>query len=189
MKEIVEMIKAHWATFAALAGAVGVLAALLGNIEKIHGKIKAFRDGRRERKNAIVAAVKLMDTIKVDVASMKATMGNMSRDVSSLDRQINQIQNKVDKIEKWNADQSADIKELQDNLQNIDGDTGDLLCSQITREHDYYISIGFCPDSDKRRLEDIHNRYRARGRNHVSKSYMDDINALPPHPPANRSGT
>lgn len=44
-----------------------------------------------------------------------------------------------------NAKQSAMLRAL-------DEDTADLLCSQLTREHDYYLTRGWCSASDKRRL-------------------------------------
>ena len=66
-------------------------------------------------------------------------------------------------------------------LKALDEDTADLLCSQLTREHDYYLTRGWCSAADKRRLEDIYTRYKRRGRNHVAERYMEDITALPEH--------
>lgn len=79
-------------------------------------------------------------------------------------------------IWKWVA---SPMQDVQKRLKDLDKDTADLLCSQLTREHDYYITKGWCSASDKQRLDSIYTRYKARGRNHIAEHYMKDIVALP----------
>lgn len=71
-------------------------------------------------------------------------------------------------------------KEQTERLNDIDNDTGDILCAQLTREHDFYVNNrGWCSAADKARINDIYTKYRKRGRNHLSEHYMDEIEALP----------
>lgn len=81
---------------------------------------------------------------------------------------------------KWVA---SPMQDVQKRLRSLDADTADLLCSQLTREHDYYITKGWCSASDKQRLDGIYTRYKARGRNHIAEHYMQDIVALPERAP------
>lgn len=68
-------------------------------------------------------------------------------------------------------------------LRGLDEDTADLLCSQLIREHDYYLQKGWCSASDKQRLDNVYTRYKKRGRNHIADTYINDIAALPEHAP------
>lgn len=81
---------------------------------------------------------------------------------------------------KWVA---APMQDVQKRLKALDEDTADLLCSQLTREHDYYVTQGWCSASDKQRLDSVYTRYKARGRNHIAEHYMKDIVALPESAP------
>lgn len=80
----------------------------------------------------------------------------------------------------------TEIKEVnakqEERLKLQDADIADLLCSQLIRDHDYYVGRGWCPTSEKQRLDGVYTRYKARGRNHVATTYMDDIIALPSKP-------
>lgn len=82
----------------------------------------------------------------------------------------------IKNIQAENAKQTAKLSQL-------DADTADLLCSQLTQEHDRYISLGWCPAADKQRLDSMYTRYKARGRNHIAKHYMEDIVKLPEREP------
>lgn len=83
-------------------------------------------------------------------------------------------------IQQENKEQSKQIKEINE-------DTADLLCNQLTQEHDRYIRLGWCSASDKIRVQSIYQRYKAKGRNHVAAHYMDDIVNLPEYEPETRS--
>lgn len=67
----------------------------------------------------------------------------------------------IKSIQKENAEQSARLKSLEE-------DTADLLCSQLTREHAFYMRQGWCSASDKQRVQSIYIRYKRKSRNHVS---------------------
>ena len=83
----------------------------------------------------------------------------------------NWIAKPIKEIQKENRDQSKKLDQL-------DADTADLLCSQLCREHDYFLRIGYCPTTDKVRIRSIYERYKARNRNHLADTFMDDILAL-----------
>ena len=68
-------------------------------------------------------------------------------------------------------------------LKEMDKDMADILCTQLTSEHDRYMQLGWCSATDKRRLEEIYHRYKSRGRNHIAQHYIEDIADLPEHPP------
>ena len=70
-------------------------------------------------------------------------------------------------------------KEQSKKLDQLDSDTADLLCSQLCREHDFFMNKGYCPTSDKVRIQAIYARYKKRGRNHLADAFMDDLMALP----------
>lgn len=89
----------------------------------------------------------------------------------------------LQEIKAENKSQSEKLNKLSEDQKLLFEDTADLLCSQLTTEHDYYIRRGWCSSADKRRLDDVYTRYKKRGRNHVASSYMDDIVRLPEHDP------
>lgn len=95
--------------------------------------------------------------------------------VAKLKEQLMAINSQVVQIRDENVKQS-------EQLSLLDSDMADSLCTQLTREHDVYTSRGWCAPADKKRLLDIYNRYKSRGRNHLADHYMDDIMDLPEHP-------
>lgn len=74
------------------------------------------------------------------------------------------------------------IRDLLKLVKELDKDTADILCSQLTREHDYLMDKGCCPDADKRRIGQIYRRYKVRNRNHLADTFEADINRLPNKP-------
>ena len=72
-----------------------------------------------------------------------------------------------------------ETKAQTDKLESLDRDMGDMLCSLLTREHDFFVDRGFCPSADKQRISAIYARYKLRGRNHLADHYMDDVLNLP----------
>lgn len=71
------------------------------------------------------------------------------------------------------------IKSISLQLKSLDQDVGNILCSQLVREHDYFVTKGYCPSADKVRIEVIYRQYKARGRNHLADTFMDEILKLP----------
>lgn len=72
-----------------------------------------------------------------------------------------------------------ELKEQTERLKAIDADLADVLCSQLTREHDAMMQQGFCPSADKARISGIYARYKLRGRNHLADRFIDDVLDLP----------
>lgn len=75
------------------------------------------------------------------------------------------------------------LRDISKRIKALDTDMADILCTQLTSEHDRYMHLGWCSASDKRRLEEIYHRYKSRGRNHIATHYIEDIAALSEHPP------
>ena len=74
------------------------------------------------------------------------------------------------------------FKKIDNRLNVIQQDTGDLLCDRLTRAHDYHTRKGYCPQGDKQRLCCMHQRYRSLGRNHLVDTYEQDLLNLPEEP-------
>ncbi len=53
--------------------------------------------------------------------------------------------------------------------------------------HDNYTRQGWCTAAEKEQVLNMHKSYAAKGRNHLSASYEQDILALPETPPGRRS--
>lgn len=70
-------------------------------------------------------------------------------------------------------------EEQNKKLDLLDLDMADTLCSQLTQEHDRAVQRGWCPTTEKERIGKIYERYKQRGRNHISDHLMDDILRLP----------
>jgi len=71
------------------------------------------------------------------------------------------------------------VQKIAKQLKSLDTDVGNILCSQLVREHDYYVAKGRCSSADKQRIEMIYAQYKARGRNHLADHFMDEILNLP----------
>ncbi len=80
------------------------------------------------------------------------------------------------------------MREIRKEIAIINDDTGDLLCDRLTQAHDYYMREGYCPEGEKRRLCDLHRRYRSRGKNHLADSFEQDLLGLPDEPARKGNG-
>lgn len=89
---------------------------------------------------------------------------------------LKRLDTRLDKLERMDEEQNG-------KLDMLDKDTADLLCSQLSREHDTMLRRGWCTTHDKERIGVIYKRYKSRGRNHISERLMDDILQLPSNPP------
>ena len=155
-----EQLENAWAIFAGAAGGVALLATFLANLGKLRRWIRARLDARKERRSAPVKTLAL---------------------VTRMQEQVDAIDRRLQRVEAENRSQS-------DKLDALDADTADLLSSQLTREHDYFVKKGFCPTLDKERIGKIYERYKHRGRNHIADSLMDDLLALPSFDPGPGGG-
>jgi len=63
-------------------------------------------------------------------------------------------------------------------------DIGDLQYERLSQAQEFYTAQGWCPGSKKEMLCQMHKSYRAKGRNHLSEHYEEEILKLDsrPHP-------
>lgn len=80
-------------------------------------------------------------------------------------------------------------KEMRDALAKIDAamagvsdDIGDLQYERLSQAQDFYVARGWCPGSKKEMLCRMHQSYRAKGRNHLSEHYEEEILRLADKP-------
>jgi hypothetical protein len=83
------------------------------------------------------------------------------------------------------AFQEKVLSELND-IKTVSLDTRDdvsaLQCDRLYQAHDYYMEKGFCPTEKKKFLCDMYEAYHAKGLNHLSEHYYEDIIELPDKP-------
>ena len=58
----------------------------------------------------------------------------------------------------------------------------------MSESQDNYTRQGWCTAAEKEQVLNMHKSYAAKGRNHLSASYEQDILALPETPPEGRRG-
>lgn len=73
-------------------------------------------------------------------------------------------------------------KTILEKLDSISDDIADLQYERLSQAHDYYMAKGWCPSSKKTQLCHMHQSYAAKGRNHLSKHYEEEILELPDKP-------
>lgn len=89
----------------------------------------------------------------------------------------------VGAIYKWVA---SPLKDIRTSIAVVADDVGDIFCDRLNQAHDYWVGKGYCPKADKTRLVEMHQRYTAMGRNHLTANYENDLIRLPEHPPDRR---
>ena len=67
-------------------------------------------------------------------------------------------------------------------LDAINDDVADLQYERLSQAHDFYVGRGWCPTSKKNQLCQMYKSYTAKGRNHLSKCYEQEILALAEEP-------
>lgn len=67
-------------------------------------------------------------------------------------------------------------------LDAIIDDVADLQYERLSQAHDFYTTRGWCPTSKKDQLCRMYKSYTAKGRNHLSAHYEQDILDLPETP-------
>lgn len=87
-------------------------------------------------------------------------------------------------------DEAAFRKEMRAAMTRIDNtlitltdDIGDLQYERLSQAQEFYTAQGWCPGSKKEMLCQMHKSYRAKGRNHLSKHYEEEILKLDSRPP------
>ena len=69
-----------------------------------------------------------------------------------------------------------------DKLDALNDDVADLQYERLSQAHDFYTGRGWCPTSKKDQLCVMYKSYTAKGRNHLSVHYEQEILGLPDKP-------
>lgn len=80
------------------------------------------------------------------------------------------------------------ISEMIKSLHAVTDDIGDLQYERLSQAQDFYTSRGWCTGAKKEMLCKMHASYRAKGRNHLSEHYEQEILELPDKPPEDGQG-
>lgn len=78
---------------------------------------------------------------------------------------------------------STSLKQINRALEGLSEDIGDLQYERLSQAQDFYTSRGWCPGAKKEMLCKMHASYRAKGRNHLSEHYEEEILRLADKPP------
>lgn len=79
------------------------------------------------------------------------------------------------------------LSQLNSTLVLLTDDIGDLQYERLSQAQEFYTQQGWCPGSKKEMLCQMHKSYRAKGRNHLSEHYEEEILKLDSRPPQNRT--
>lgn len=86
-------------------------------------------------------------------------------------------------------DAAAFRKEMREAMAHINqtlvvltDDIGDLQYERLSQAQEFYTAQGWCPGSKKEMLCQMHKSYRAKGRNHLSEHYEEEILKLDSRP-------
>lgn len=74
------------------------------------------------------------------------------------------------------------MSKLNATLRTLTDDIGDLQYERLSQAQEYYTAQGWCPGSKKEMLCQMHKSYRAKGRNHLSEHYEEEILRLDSKP-------
>lgn len=78
---------------------------------------------------------------------------------------------------------STSLKQINRALEGLSDDIADLQYERLSQAQDFYTSRGWCPGAKKEMLCKMHASYRAKGRNHLSEHYEEEILRLADKPP------
>lgn len=73
-------------------------------------------------------------------------------------------------------------EEVLKRLGVLNEDVAELQGDRLSQAHDYYINRGWCTSAKKAQLCEMYRSYMAKGRNHLSHYYEQEILALPDSP-------
>lgn len=74
------------------------------------------------------------------------------------------------------------MSEINSTLVTLTDDIGDLQYERLSQAQEFYTAQGWCPGSKKEMLCQMHKSYRAKGRNHLSEHYEEEILRLDSKP-------
>ena len=83
---------------------------------------------------------------------------------------------------------STSLKQINRALEGLSDDIADLQYERLSQAQDFYTSRGWCPGAKKEMLCKMHASYRAKGRNHLSEHYEEEILRLADKPPQEEKG-
>ena len=83
----------------------------------------------------------------------------------------------------FRAELRQSLEKITTVLDGLSDDIGDLQYERLSQAQDFYTSRGWCPGAKKEMLCKMHASYRARGRNHLSEHYEEEILRLADKPP------
>lgn len=83
---------------------------------------------------------------------------------------------------------STSLKQINRALEGLADDIADLQYERLSQAQDFYTSRGWCPGAKKEMLCKMHASYRAKGRNHLSEHYEEEILRLADKPPQGEKG-
>ena len=90
------------------------------------------------------------------------------------------------KAERLKAEQAARddaaASRIDKTLVTLTDDIGDLQYERLSQAQEFYTAQGWCPGSKKEMLCQMHKSYRAKGRNHLSEHYEEEILKLDSKP-------
>lgn len=76
----------------------------------------------------------------------------------------------------------AAMARIDKTLVLLTDDIGDLQYERLSQAYEFYTAQGWCPGSKKEMLCQMHKSYRAKGRNHLSEHYEEEILRLDSRP-------
>lgn len=97
---------------------------------------------------------------------------------------INPIKKRLARRKADKQEAAAFRRAVLEKLDGITDDIADLQYERLSQAHDFYTSQGWCPTSKKAQLCNMYKSYSAKGRNHLSKHYENDILELADRPHA-----
>lgn len=95
---------------------------------------------------------------------------------------VRPIRSRQSKTEEQQQERAKFRIELMKKLDAVIDDIGDLQYERLSQSHDFYMDRGWCPASKKDQLCNMHKSYVAKGRNHLTQHYEQELLALPNNP-------
>lgn len=82
----------------------------------------------------------------------------------------------------FRAEVREGLGKINATLTTLTDDIADLQYERLSQAQEFYTAQGWCPGSKKEMLCQMHKSYRAKGRNHLSERYEEEILRLDSRP-------
>ena len=96
---------------------------------------------------------------------------------------VKPVRKRIQEKKAFRTELSTSLKHISASLEGLSEDIGDLQYERLSQAQDFYTSRGWCPGAKKEMLCKMHASYRAKGRNHLSEHYEEEILRLADKPP------